>query len=164
VSALLLAACSPKYDWREVRGGSAPFTVTLPGKPATHTRAIHLGDLPVTMTMTAAKVDQVTFAVGTAELPDAVQAQKALTAMGNALVSNIDGTLQHEKTVPAGTMLSMQIEAVGPATAATGGQPRLLLARFLAHGRRVYQLVVVGVEKTDVREAAEIFFTSFKPG
>lgn len=162
--ALLLAACSPHYNWREVRGAGAPFTVTLPGKPASHARAINLGGVPVTMTMTAADVEQVTFAVGAAELPDAAQAEQALGAMKVALVNNIGGTLAQEKAVVIGGAPAIAIEASGPPATGTGGRPRLLLARFMARGNRAYQLVVVGAEKAGTRDAADIFFTSFKPG
>lgn len=160
--ALLLAACSPKYDWREVRGGGAPFIVTLPAKPASHTRQIDLEGLPVTMTMTAAEVDKVTFAVGAAELGDAALASKALMSMKTALVRNIGGTIRKEKT---GTTPSMiEIEASGPPGPGSGGQPRLLLARFYAKDRFIYQVIVTGGEKSLSREAADTFFTSFKPG
>lgn len=163
--ALLLAACSPKYDWREVRGAGAPYTVTLPARPASHARIVDLDGVKVTMTMTAAEADHVTFAVGTADLASPAQAQQAIVAMKTALVRNIGGTLRHEKTAAAGSgPMTIEIEAAGPPAPATGGQPRLLLARFIAHDKRVYQLVVVGAEKTEAREAADIFFTSFKPG
>lgn len=159
--AFLLAACSPKFDWREVRGGGAPYIVALPAKPASHTREINLDGIPVAMTMTAAEVDDVTFAVGAAELPDAAQAPKALAAMKTALVRNIGGTIRSEKagTAPA----SIDIEASGPPAPNSAGQPRLLLARFLSRGKYIYQVVVVGSEKAVSREAAETFFTSFRP-
>ena len=153
-----LLACTPKHDWREVRGSGAPFVVALPGKPATHARSIDLDGVQVMMTMTAAEVDNVTFAVGTAELPDAAQAENALIAMKTALVRNIGGTIRHEKSEPA----LIVIEASGPQGAGSGGQPRLLLARFIAQDKRVYQLVVVGTENGVVRDAADIFFTSFR--
>lgn len=161
--AFLLAACSPQYNWREVRGVGAPFTVTLPAKPATHARPINLGGLPVTMTMTAAEVDHVTFAVGVAELPNAAQAEQAIGAMKTALVNNIGGTLVDEKPIAMGGAPAIAIEASGPPAATTGGRPRLLLARFMMQGNRAYQLVVIGGEKAGTRDAADIFFTSFKP-
>lgn len=161
---LLLAACSPQYDWREVRGTGAAFTIVLPGKPASHTRTINLDGLPVTMTMTGAEVDHVSFAVGTAELPEVAQVEKAIGAMKAALVRNIGGTLNQEKAVAASGTPAIEIEASGPPAAHTGGRPRMLLARFLARDRRVYQLVVIGADKPGVREAADTFFTSFKPG
>ncbi|HJV83291.1 hypothetical protein [Noviherbaspirillum sp.] len=154
--ALLLAACSPKLDWREVRGSGAPFVVLLPAKPASYTRTVNLDGLQVSMTMTAAEVDKVVFAVGTAELPDVALTPKALNAMKTALVRNIGGTIKQEKVSQAGTApATIDIEA-------SGTESRLLLARFLAKDKRVYQLVMLGKEGTLSREAADTFFGSFK--
>jgi len=150
--AAVLAACSPKFDWREVRGTSAPFVVLLPAKPATHTRSVNLDGISVDMTMTAADAGGVTFAVGTAELPDAAQAQHALTAMKTALVRNIGGTVRKETAPAAGTL---EVEAAGT-------DSRLLLARFIARDKRIYQVIAVGKESALPPEAAETFFTSFK--
>lgn len=163
-SVLLLTACSPKYDWREVRGAGAPFIVTLPAKPATHTRAIDLDGIPVKMSMSGAEVDDVTFAVGAATLADATQAPKALQAMKTALVRNIAGTIKHEKVSPPSAVPStIDIEASGPPGGNTDGQPRLLLARFVARDQYIYQVIIVGKESAVSREAADTFFTSFKP-
>lgn len=158
--AFLLPACSPKYDWREVRGSGVPFTVLLPAKPATHTRTVHLDGMQVTMTMTAAEVDEVTFAVGTAELQEAAQTQKALIAMKTALVRNIGGTVKQEKSSAAGSVPTViEVEASG---ATSDDQPRILLARFVAKDKHIYQVVMTGKEKTMSRDAADTFFTSFK--
>lgn len=160
---LTLSACSPKYDWREVQGAGAPYTVALPAKPSSLSRPINLDGTQVTMTMTAAEVDDVTFAVGTAELPDAAKAQQALAAMKTTLVKNIDGTIRQEKTTgSAAAPTSIEIEAIGEPSARTGGQPRVLFARFIAKDMRVYQIVVVGKEKAVTRELVDTFFTSFR--
>jgi len=156
---LILLACSPKFDWREVRSQSAPYLVVLPAKPATHARDINLNGLPVTMTMTGAEVDGVTFAVGSVELTDPAQAAHALAAMKTALVRNIDGkvTKEGDATRKDGTVMT-ELEASGPLR---DGQ-RLLLARFAARERHVYQLLVVGDARKLSREAADTFFTSFQ--
>lgn len=164
IGALALSACSPQYDWREVRSADAPFVAVLPAKPATYSRPVNLDGIQVAMTMTAAEVAGVTFAIGTAQLPDAAKAQAALAAMKTALVKNIGGTIRHEKAsaLMPGKMTSIEIEANGAPSAAAGGQPRLLLARFIAQDQRVYQLVVVGPEQAVSRETVDTFFTSFK--
>jgi hypothetical protein len=161
--ALLLLACTPTFDWREVRGVGAPYSVMLPTKPASQTRPINLDGLQVTMTMTAAEAGNVTFAVGTAELPDPAAAQRALAAMKIALVRNIRGTVRHEKTLSLGTAsAALEVDAAGPPSTATGDQRRVLAARFIAKDRRVYQLVVTGSERVVTQEAIDTFFTSFK--
>jgi hypothetical protein len=160
-AALALSACSPTYNWREVRGQDAPFVVLLPGKPATHAREIDLNGLRVTMSMTATEVDGVTFAVGSVQVPEQAAVQPALSAMQTALLRNIDGTVRQEKSLPAsvGTIAPVEIEARGTAR---NGQPILLFARFTARGTRVYQAIVVGNEKSVSPEAVDTFMTSFK--
>jgi len=158
---LLLTACSPKYDWREVRGSDAPFVVMLPSKPASHTRGVNLDGIQVNMTMTAADVDGVAFAIGVAQLPDAMLTDKALDTMKRALVRNIGGTVTHEKSLTVKGMPMLSLQASGP-PAAGSEHPRLLLARFIAQDRYVYQLVVVGKENALAHDAADIFFSSFQ--
>ncbi|MNR79259.1 hypothetical protein D3C72_99660 [compost metagenome] len=165
-TALLLSACSPKFDWREIRSGDAPYAVSLPSKPTSLTRQIDLNGTPVAMTMTASVIDGITFAVGTAELPDATQAQVSLSAMQTALVNNISGTIKQEKVLTmangsdAGQLAVMEMQAVGPA--ASNAAPRVLFARFVAKDKRVYQLVVTGAEPAVKRELVDTFFSSFK--
>jgi len=166
LAALLLAACSPRYDWREVRGSNAPFTVLLPAKPSTLTRPVDLGGTQVTMTMTAAEVGTVAFAVGSAELADATAADAALAAMRTAMLGNIGGSVRHETVSGGGDGASgggrsIELEAVGTPPA-RGGEAVLLAARFTARGARVYQAIVLGPEPSVPREAIDTFLTSFK--
>ncbi|HEV7856676.1 MAG TPA: hypothetical protein VGO72_06935 [Herminiimonas sp.] len=169
-AALAIMACSPKFDWRDVRNDSASYMVAMPDKPVTFSRDIDLQGVKVSMTMTAAEIDNVTFAVGTAELPDATQAQVSLNAMKIALVRNIGGTIRQEKVLTmsqsartgSGTVAVTEIEAIGPASTATAGQPRVLYARFIARDRRVYQLVATGPNKSLSRDIVDIFFSSFR--
>ena len=154
----LLPACSPTYDWRDVRGTEAPYTVLLPAKPSRLARPVNLGGLRTSMTMTAAEVDGVTFAVGTAELPDAAQAQAALLVMQETLVKNIGGIIRHEKRALGANLSRIDLEA-GPVAGVKGA---VLHARLIARERRVYQAIVVGKEKSVRADAVDVFLTSFK--
>lgn len=161
---LSLPACTPKFDWREVRGANASFVVVLPAKPSSFTRPINLDGQPVTMTMTAAEVDRIMFAVGTASLADPVKAQRALRSMRTALVNNIGGTVKLEKSSDdkIAQTTSIDIEADGPPSANSAGQAIKLFARFVAKDKQVFQVVVIGPEKSVPRDAVDTFFTSFK--
>lgn len=158
---LLLAACSPTFDWREVHGTApAPYTVLLPAKPSSMARQVKLGAASTSMTMTGTEVKGVTFAVGSAQLADAAQARAALDIMKTALLQNTQGKLRREKAASAGSTSSIEIEALG----AVDGRPaRLLHARFIARERRIYQVVLLGPEAAIPAEAVETFFGSFKP-
>lgn len=164
VSTCALLGCSPKFDWREVRGVNAPYSVMLPAKPSSQTRQINLDGTPVTMTMTATRVDDITFAIGSAELADDSTARKSLAAMKTALVRNIGGTISHEaSSLPGAVPATMEIEAHGRPDAGTGREPRLLAARLIAKDRHIYQLVVTGRESAVTHDAVDTFFESFKP-
>lgn len=166
--ALGLAACSPAYDWREWRPEGAGWAVLLPGRPATATREILLGDVRVAMTMHGARVGETSFTVASAALPDAQPAtrERALAAMRQALVRNIGG--QETAAVPValpvvdasgqriGQAAGLAVEASGR----VGDAPALLLARLAARDARVVQALVVGPAVD--REQAQTFFDSLR--
>lgn len=149
--AFTLSACSPKYDWRDYRSPDAPYTVLFPGKAAKQTRTVKLGELDVSMTMTAADIDGVVFAIGSAQLADAAQAQAALAAMQTAMVNNIGGALASSKPLDNG---AREIDA--------SGKSMRLLGRFMTRERRVYQVVVIGAPQKIEAETVETFFSSFR--
>lgn len=151
----ILAACSPKFDWRDFRSTDAPYTIMLPGKAATHTRTVNLDGQEVKMTMSAAEVDGTMFAVGTAELPDAAKAAQAVQAMKLAMVRNIGGTIIKEGTRNG----AFEVEARG---AAANGAPLAMHGRFLAKDRRVYQVVMLGNQKHFDADTVDTFMSSFK--
>lgn len=166
LAAGVLAACSPKYDWRDYRSSDAPYAVLFPGKPASQTRTITLDGQEVSMTMTAAEVDGVSFAVGSAKLADAAKAQAALAAMKTALVNNIGAAVVSDKTTttssgtgsPAGQQTMVEVEAKG----AQNGEAMLLIGHFIAKDSRIYQVIIMGREKHVVRDTVDTFMSSFK--
>jgi hypothetical protein len=151
--ALTLSACSPKYDWRDYRSNDAPYAVLFPGKPATQTRGIKLDQLEVSMTMTAAEVDGVIFAVGSAQLPDAALAPAAVEAMKTALVNNIGASVADNKSAAAGTL---DVEG------RRNGEPMRLIGRFVAKDKRIYQVIVMGNANNIVQDNVDTYLSSFK--
>jgi hypothetical protein len=160
LAASLLTACSPTLDWREVRAADASFSALFPAKPASVTRPVNLNGTPLSMTMTGADVDGVTYAVGSAVLPQG-ETSAALHLMKQALVRNIAGTLSLEKqlTPQHGASAAIEIEAFGT----SGTRPLQLSARFVAKDRRIFQVLVVGPKQAVTRDAVVTFLSSFKP-
>lgn len=154
VLVFLISACSPKFDWREVRGSMAPFTVLLPAKPASFSREMELGGVKLQMHMTAADAEGVSFAVGCARVDEAGKIPEVLAAMQSGMLKNIQGTAATPS--PPG---SDQMEASGKLQ---NGQPVKLVGRFVAHGPWVYQVVAIGREKAMTPEVLDTFMTSFK--
>lgn len=164
--AFAAAACTPEYNWRELRPADAHWVAMLPAKPATATRDIRLGELPVKMTMHGAKVHDTAFTVAEAPLPAAGDPGAAVAAMREALVRNIGG----KETAAASVPIPVEATADRPARTAPGvaleaagsirGKPALLQARIVAYDGRAYQALVVG---TDVDpEQAKTFLESFR--
>jgi hypothetical protein len=158
LAALSLSACSPEYNWREIHGEQAPFTVLLPAKPSRHAQQVDLDGLRLTMSMTAAEVNGLMFAVGSAELPDPAQTGHALNAMKTAMLRNIGADAASEK--PVAGMAAVDVDANGK----RGGRQLRLVGRFAARGQRVYQAVIIGPPSEITPEIIETFLSSFKPG
>ncbi len=160
---LLLAAmvaCNPALNWREVRGGDAPYTVLLPAKPTTFARPVDLNGLKVEMSMTAAEVDGVSYAVASARVPDATQRTAALAAMQDAMLRNISANPPQERAVVLeGGTPAIEVTARGHAS--TSKRAVVMHARFAQHGERVFQAVAIGPAEALTPEAAETFLESF---
>lgn len=161
-AAILFTGCSPKFDWRDYRSPATPYTVLFPGKPAAQTRDVNLGEDKVSMHMAAAEVDGITFAVGSAELPDTQRAQTAINAMKTTMAKNLNATITSEKQESTAVSGSQRTIISMEAKGARNGEPMLLIGRFIAKDKRVYQAIVAGPEKTMDKEAADTFLTSFK--
>lgn len=165
-AASILSACSPKFDWRDYRSPDAQFTALFPGKPAVLTREIDLDGKKVSLTMTASEVDGATFAIGSAILDSTEQAQAALPAMKTALLKNINGVVRSEKLASAATSTaagshqrsSLSVEATGTQQ----GKPVLLVGRFVAQDKRIFQIIILGEENKLSRETIDTFMDSVK--
>lgn len=165
-AALILAACSPTYNWRDFSSEDAPFRAMFPDKPASHTRAIDLNGMKVNMTMTAAQVEDTTFAVGAAEAPDAEHAEAALAAMKTALVKNIGATITSEKaaktSAATGASVARSAALDIDARGKRDGVPMRLIGHFESRDKRFYQVIVMGPEKNISKENVDMFLSSFK--
>jgi hypothetical protein len=161
--ALLLAACSPKYNWRDYASPDAPYRVMFPAKPASFTREIDLDGMHVPMTMTAAEVDGATFAVGAAEAPDAARAQAAVEAMNLALLRNIGVSSERRSASASASGADSRATIDVDATGKANGQPTRLVGHFEARGKRFYQVIVMGQPKAMPQDQVEQFISSFKP-
>jgi len=151
--ALLLTGCNPTYNWREYASPDAAWHATFPAKPATTTRTIDLDGMQVAMTMTAAEVEGATFAVGSAEAPDAARARAALDTMRLALARNIGAAATGAQA--SATSAAINVEGTH------AGVPMRLVGRFEARGTRFYQAIVVGPSAAMPAEQVDQFLTSF---
>jgi hypothetical protein len=157
-----IAACSPKFDWREIRNNDAPFVAMFPGKPASHSRDIDLDGIKVKLHMTAADVNQISFSIAYAKLENndknlqALNQQRVLSAMQTGMLKNIQGTIV--QPTPADSPKNT-LTAIGKAQ---NGKAIKMLARFTQQGPWVVQVIMMGDEKSMSPEVTDMFFGSIK--
>jgi hypothetical protein len=164
----IIAGCAPTYDWREVRAEAGDGMVLMPAKPAKLTRPIDLDGLKVDMAMQGAQAASTAFTMASVLLPDDSEQTRnqALQAMRVGMVRNIGGTERavRELSIPVvdasgrkvGEVPALEVEATGRMK---DGEA-VLMARFVADGRKAWQCVVLGTRVE--REPAETFLRSFR--
>lgn len=184
---LVLSACSPEYNWREVRLDAASIRFMLPGKPASLDRTINIEGQPVVMTMNGAKVGDSTFTVAYASIKPPADPQKTLLAMREQMVRNIQGQAQPQgqaqvqaqagapdKSFAPTVVKPVQVAVVDENGAAKGsvlghivdaqgavnGHPVSMKALFVAHQQIVVQVVSLGSDLN--QEQANQFVQSLR--
>lgn len=157
-----LSACTPKFDWREVRNSDVPLSVLMPAKPSSYTRDMQLDGIKVALQMTAADVDQLSFALAYAKLDHADAAslesnqEKLLNALKAGMLKNI-----HASQFEAGDARHPKNTLVATGQSANG-QSIKMVARFFRHGSWVIQILVIGNEKAMSPEVLDMYFGSLK--
>jgi hypothetical protein len=164
---LALAACSPTFNWREVRPDNTGLTLLLPCKPDKGEKAVPLGGPPTALRMLGCDVADATFAVAVADIGDASRAQavlgqwQALTLanMKAAPVGTGPGAAQAAPFVASGLAGVPALRVVASGQRADGravaGQ-----AVYFSRGSQLFQ-VVLYADRIDP-EVAETFFSSLK--
>ena len=169
----LLAACNPTFNWREVSLQDDHAKILMPGKPDGLERSIVLDTFPVKMTMQGVKINETTFTVANAVLPDqtTATADRAVAAMRSQMVKNIAG--KESKVTPikvrvvddAGkdirTLDAQRIVVMGSAQT----NSLQMTASFVAYKGTTWQWLVISQasnKDTKFSEATEEFLSSFR--
>ena len=158
--AILLVACSPTFNWREVPIAGTDLVALLPCKPDRATRALPLGGEQVTVDMAGCETGGATFAVAHAAAPSTSQAEawllawRAATRAQLAEVQAIEspGTLARAALNPP----PLRLQAQGDVA---------LQVLWFAKAQRdgtiaLYQATVLG--RPSAADAAETFFDGLR--
>jgi hypothetical protein len=168
----LLAACSPRLNWREERLPQARCVISLPDRPQTSERDIDFDGGKLSMTMTSTGVGATLFALGVATLPPAaVTPERVEATLGwfrDALLRNVQGTQPATRAVrlatpPGRKLLAAQaVDAQARIAERRGVRSGRLAARFYVVDDRLYQVVALGADGELDAGALETFFDSFR--
>jgi hypothetical protein len=156
--ALVLAACSPTFNWRAVQPEGMDLSAMFPCKPDHETRELPLAGAAVRFTIYACRTGEVTFALGSADVGDPRRVGPALDALGQAAVANLRGTVRSRGPAQLDGMTPYReaevLELAGRGADGSAVQARVVL---FARGTRVYQATAFGARLP--AEATEPFFT-----
>ena len=158
--AVLLAACSPALDWREVRVDGAE--ALMPCRPRPATRQLALAGRPVAMTLQACDAAGRTWAIASADVVDAARVGPALAALREAAAANVgaaSGVIRPLRV--RGALAEPPVGRLQFDGRLDDGRPVRSEVALFAAGTRVYQATVLEAGRAHGADAgAETFFGS----
>jgi len=157
--AIVLTACTPTFNWREVPIANGDLVALLPCKPDRAERVLPLGAESITVDMAGCETGNVTFAIAHAETSGPAQAAAWLDAWRAATRNQLAGRelTETQATLPraAAAPAPLQLEARSAGDRAPATR-MLWFARQHPGGTSLYQATVIGEPSS--REALETFF------
>lgn len=158
--ALTLAACSPTYNWRELRDDAIPLKAIIPCKPDRGERVVPLGGQARTLHMHSCEAGGQTFAIGWIDMPAEAGAAEVLAAWRQATLANLgidadratDPSFDWPARVP-GADQARGLDASGQRQDGVAVQVR---AAYFVHGGRAYQAAMYG-QRIPTEVAANFF-------
>lgn len=152
-SALLLAACYPTYNWRELPVADGLATLAFPAKVDTAKRDIELAGIPVTFVLTSADANDVVFSIGWAQLPLQTTVEQRLAAQ-RSLVDSLAASMGQPAPAQAYEAQAFRLQST------RDGRSLALAARVLVHYDIVMRVVASGPPDVLTEELATEFMRS----
>ncbi|MEO8390363.1 hypothetical protein [Polaromonas sp.] len=159
---VMLPACSPALNWREVRPEGTRLALLLPCKPDKAQKIVPLGGPATPLSMLGCDADGATFAVAMADLGDATKVPVVLAQWQSLTLANMKAgpapqvsplKLPGAAVFPPASLV--KAEGQGPDGKPVSGQ-----AAYFAQGSQVFQVVMYSTRISP--EVAETFFSSLK--
>ncbi|QHE83827.1 hypothetical protein [Hydrogenophaga sp. BPS33] len=158
----MLGACSPTFNWRELRLQGTPLQALMPCKVEIASRPVSLdGGTPVELHMHSCDAGGLTFALSWAELGDATRVPAALAGWRRASLSAIrvdparvdEPATQWSAGVPGATQV-MGLTALGTDPR---GQPVQMRALHFVRESKMYQAAIYGPALKDANVTSAFF-------
>lgn len=161
-ASLLLPACGPAFNWRDVRPDNTSLRLLLPCKPDKAQRSVPLGGQPTELAMLGCDAGGATFALAVATVADASQIAAAQAGWQAATLSNMKASGPARITpliVPGASVQppAVLVQAMGQRA---DGQAVTSQAAYFVQGSQLFQAVIYAGKLQP--EVAETFFASLK--
>ena len=159
--AVVLSACSPALDWREMQAEGSGIVATFPCKPDRHVRTVPLDGQPVRMEMLVCNAGGLTFGLSFIDVAEPARVSATLDELQRLAVENLAAAsrsgapLQVPGMTPNASAMRLRIEGRAPDGVGLSEQ-----AGFFVKGLRVYQATVLG--RTLPAETADTFFAGLR--
>lgn len=156
---VLLAGCSPQYNWRSVSVGDGAVTAFFPDKPQAEVRSLSFDGHELSFSMTSVSVGDTLFAVAYAPLPTAMHEDAALRErFAQSVVASLYQNL--------GQSVPESLPGYGQAFAVEGapqGKPVRLLASVWLTEHMLAEGLVMGPASAFPTPEAEEFLRGVQP-
>ena len=154
-------ACSPTFNWRDVRPEGTRLALMLPCKSEKAEKTVPLGGRDTALAMLGCETGGATFAIAAADIGDVAEAATVLVQWQQLSLAGIkagDARLR-PLTLPgaAGAVNVVSAEGLG-----ANGTAIRFSAAYFAQGSQVFQAVVLATGPTPPAEALETFFSSLR--
>lgn len=163
LTVLALSACSPTFNWRELRPDGTPLQALLPCKPESAERTVPLGGAPTVLHMHSCEAGGLRFALAWADAPAGAVAatstdwqRAALSAIRVDPVLQADPAHRWAATVGGATL----VQGITAQGTDPQGQPVQTRAVYFARGTQVFQAAIYGPAISD--EVRSTFFDGLK--
>jgi hypothetical protein len=158
---MALAACSPRFNWREVRPDNTALSLLLPCKPDHVQRQVPLGGVPTELAMLGCEVEGSTFAIAVATVPQAGQVGPVLAGWQAAALARLQASRSEATpvSIPGAALYppALRVLASGQDAGGHGVQSQ---AVYFSQGQQVFQAVIIARQISP--EIADTFFANLK--
>lgn len=145
-----LLACSPTFNWREVRVGNGALLALLPCKPEKAERQVPGLAQQATLQMVSCDVGDATFTLALLRLPDGVDTVSAAQAWKLATLASLKAKHEQVREWPLPARTGMPVAGWQASGVRHTGQTVQARVVPLAQGRELYQAAVYGDVPADV--------------
>ncbi len=160
VAMAVLTACSPTFNWRDVRPDGTRLALLLPCKPDKAQRTVPMGSQPTDMNLLSCDAGGVTFAVSTADVQDAAKTATILAQWQSATLTHMKAdapVTRNAFKLPGLASGAVLVKAMGQRA---NGQGVSSQAAYFAQGTQVFQAVMYADKISP--DVADTFFSGLK--
>ena len=155
----VLTACSPTFNWRDVRPEGTRLALLMPCKPDKAQRTVPMAGQPTALNLLSCDAGGVTFAVSVADVDDAAKTAAVLVQWQSATLANFKAlpTPGTAFKLPGLTSAGVMVKATGQRA---NGQVVSSQAAYFAQDSRVFQAMMYADNISP--DVADTFFSGLK--